>query len=196
MLKWRIGSVEWGISLLFPAAIVAMLSLGDARFTMQCLLASLLHEGGHFLAMLLLGDRPSRVVLGVFGARVERRRAAAVGYGVQAIVSLSGPLANLLCAMILYRRLGHAEVVLIHALLGTFHLLPVAGLDGGEAVHALLCRRFSPHTAHTVSLALSVVVLLPLSVLGFWLLLQTRYNASLLILTIYLIILLIFKEND
>ena len=182
--------------MLFPATVLVMLTLGDARFTLLCLLASLLHESGHFIAMWALGDPPARVIFGIFGARVERRRLSAAGYGARAIVSLCGPLANLLCAAVLYPRVGHADAVLIHALLGTFHLLPAAGLDGGEAVKSLLCRRCSPATADRLVTVLSVAVLLPMATAGFFVLLKTGYNASLLILAVYLILLLIFKEND
>ena len=196
MLKWRFGAVEWGVSLLFPAAVLVMLTLGDARFTLLCLLASLIHEGGHFLAMLALRDPPSRVIFGVFGARVERCRTSTAGYGARAIVSLCGPLANLLCAAVLYPCVGHADAVLIHALLGTFHLLPVSGLDGGEAVRSMLCCRYSPSVAARLLTVLSVAVLLPMATLGFLVLLKTGYNASLLVLAVYLIMLLIFKEND
>ena len=44
-------------------------------------------------------------------------------------------------------------------------------------------------------LGVSAMALFPLAVAGFYVLLQTGYNASLLVLAAYLILLLIFKEK-
>lgn len=195
MIRLRLWGVDVHISLWFPAAVIVMLSLGDSGFALQCLLASLLHEGGHFFAMAAVKEHPARLCFGVFGARVERRPDSAVGYGGRALVSLMGPLTNLLCAAVLFLIGGLTEGVLIHLSLGLFNLLPVLSLDGGEAAYSLLCRWLSEARAHTVLLILSAVVLMPLSVLGFFLLLTTGYNFTLLVLAVYLILLLIFKEK-
>ncbi len=195
MLKWRIWDVECQVSLLFPAAVIVMLTFDDTNLTLQCLLASFIHEWGHFFAMAAVGERPARLCMGVFGIRVERSRECRLTYGKMAFVSAAGPLMNGLCGAVLYVTAGLTEGVLIHGALAVFNLLPIAGLDGGEALYSVLCRYFSENKAHTASLVLSAVVLLPLAAVGFYLLLVTGYNFSLLVLCLYLILLLIFKEK-
>lgn len=195
MLEWRVGGIRCRMSLWFPAAIIALLTWDGSTLSVLCLLASFLHECGHFLAMMLAGDRPSRICFGVFGVRVERDRDSAVGYGKRAVVSVSGPLMNLLCGLVLFALVGLTEGALVHFVLAGFNLLPILSLDGGEAVYSLLCRRLPEQTAHGISLILSVLLLLPLAVLGFLLLFATGYNFSLLVLALYLITLLIFKEK-
>ncbi len=195
MIEFYVGHTCCRISMGFPAAVIVMLSLGDTAFALACLLASLLHEGGHFFAMALVHDHPSRLYLGAFGARVERRRDSAVGYGGRALVSLSGPLVNLIAAVLLYATGGLTQSVWIHGVLGCFNLLPVLSLDGGEALYTILCMILSEQRAHTMMLILSAVILMPLAILGFLMLLIGGYNFSLMILAVYLILLLIFKEK-
>ena len=194
MLEWKWWGIHFCISRWFPAAVIAMLTFDETTLAAQCLLASFVHEGGHFLAMAAVGDRPARLCFGVFGMRVERRPDSSLGYGRAALVSVAGPVANLLCCVVLWLW-GSAEAAFIHGVLATFHLLPVLSLDGGEALYSLCCLVSTEHRAHTVMLIVSAVVLFPLSALGFYVLLQTGYNFSLLLLAVYLIALLIFKEK-
>ncbi len=193
MLEWQWRGITLRLSLLFPAAVIAMLSFDTTGMAALCLWAALLHEGGHAAAMLAVGDCPSRVCFGVFGVRVERSTRP-LGYGRCAAVSLAGPLVNAVCCGLLWRW-GQPQAALIHGVLAGFHLLPVSALDGGEAVYALLCLKMEEQRAHRVLLWASAMVLLPLSAAGFYLLLQTGYNFSLLLLAGYLILLLIFKEK-
>ena len=58
MLEWRWGGVRYRISLLFPALITALLLCQLNGLTVSCLLASIIHEGGHLLAMLAMGIPP------------------------------------------------------------------------------------------------------------------------------------------
>ncbi|MFR7484548.1 MAG: hypothetical protein ACLUVP_04510 [Acutalibacter sp.] len=75
------------------------------------------------------------------------------------------------------------------------HSLPIEPLDGGMALHSLLCARMKASTAARVSTALSAACLLPLAVLGFAILLRTRYNFTLLAMSLYLMLYLVFKRD-
>ena len=195
MFRCKIADISIEIGLWFPAMAVLMLTLDESALTVHCLLASAIHEGGHFLTMLCCGDRPRRLVFDGFGVRVERETGNRLSYTAAAAVSLSGPFTNLLCAAMLCIFGGLTEGVLVHMIIGGFHLLPISSLDGGEALYSLLCCRMTEEKAHRVLLWLSIMVLLPLSAVGFFLLFDTGYNISLLVLTVYLILLLIFKEK-
>ena len=67
-----------------------------------------------------------------------------------------------------------------NALLGALQSLPIGPLDGGQALAALLCSKLGPRRAERVSTALSVLTLFPLAALGFWALLRSQYNFTLL----------------
>ena len=193
MLEWRWGGITFRLSLWFPASIIVMLSLDRSGLTALCLLASIAHETGHFLTMLLFQDAPSCITLGCFGMRVERRPTQRLSYPALCAVSLSGPLVNALCCALLWHTAQNAA--LIHGVLAVFHLLPVMSLDGGEAIYAVLCCRLSEECADRVLLICSVVVLYPLTALGFWLLLASGYNFTLLAVSIYLLLRMFLREG-
>lgn len=190
MLEGVLCGVRLRLSLLFPASVIVMLSLDGSGLAALCLLAALIHEGGHAVAMCLYRDAPSCITLGIFGMRVERRRGSACGYPARCVISLAGPLANAACALLLT-----GDAALVHGVLAAFHLLPVTSLDGGEALYALLCSWMSEAGADRVLLLCSAALLFPLAVLGFYLLLRGNGNFSLLLLSIYLILRMFLREG-
>lgn len=194
MLEWSVWGVQCRLSLCFPAAVIAMLTFDTAGLVLPCLLASFIHECGHFLMMLAVKDKPARIHVGLFGVRVERRSDCRVSYIAAAVVSLGGPLMNILC-FFLFWKCGDWQTALVHVTLGGFNLLPVYSLDGGEALYSVLCRWVSEQTAERVGLGLSVITVFPLTVLGVWLFLNADYNFTLLFLCGYLILLLFLKEK-
>ena len=81
MLELRIRGVDFRLSLLFPAAIVVLLSLDSSGLPLWCVAASAMHEAGHFLALYALGSRPAAISVGIFGVRVEQAPTSRLGYG-------------------------------------------------------------------------------------------------------------------
>ena len=73
--------------------------------------------------------------------------------------------------------------------------MPVAALDGGQVLLLLLSCRFAPVTAERILTVISVICLLPMACLGFYLLLLTRYNFTLLLAALYLIALLLLRQK-
>ncbi len=195
MIEFSVGRIPIRMGFWFPVMILVMLWWGDEAFTLQCLAASFLHECGHFAMMLSVHDVPERICFGVFGVRVERRQENFTGYAAQAAVSFAGPFANLFCALLLYALHGGGNGVWVHLALGLFNLLPIEGLDGGEGAYRLCCLFLREDRARWIVRWSSAAVLLPLTALGFTLLLASGGNISLVILSFYLIFLLIFKEK-
>lgn len=106
--------------------------------------AVVIHEGGHWLALRMLGAAPRRLQAGVLGLVMEldSRR---LSYGGELAAVLAGPCANILCACLLtavhptWDTAVGAQVVL-----GGFNLLPVRPLDGGRALYLLGSWLFGP----------------------------------------------------
>ena len=78
--------------------------------------------------------------------------------------------------------------------LAVFNLLPVGTLDGGQAVLMLLCQRLETDKAIKAADILSAIIIVPLGILGFLVLLRSRYNFSLLLTAVYLMGVLLLKE--
>lgn len=194
MLEFSCAGVRVRVSMLFPAMTIVLLTFEESAFVLSCLLASLLHEAGHALAMLTVRDRPSRVTVGIFGVRIERSSERLLPYRAACLVSLGGPLMNAVCATVLYL-LGLPIGATVHAVLALFNLLPITSLDGGEALYALLCTHLPEERAERILRRLSVATVFPLAVIGFCTLFASGYNVTLLVLCGYLIILLLLKEK-
>ena len=193
MLEWRIGGVRCRLSLLFPALITALLLWQPDGLAVSCLLASLIHEGGHLAAMLAVGVPPHRCTLGAFGMRIDLRNTL-VGYGSHIAISLAGPLANGVAAVVLFL-LRSPQAAMVHLLLAGVNLLPAAALDGGELLYYGLCLLGMEHLADSLLRFTSALVLLPLAAVSIWLFIENR-NPTLLIVSGYLVTLIIFSEKN
>ena len=193
MLEWCWAGVRFRLSLWFPASVIVMLSLDDSGMAAACLVASIAHETGHFMAMLLLRDTPSCITLDFFGMRVERCPTQRLGYTALSAVSLAGPLVNVLGSLLLWHTAPSAAT--IHGVLAVFHLLPIMSLDGGEALYAVLCRRFSEERAEHAIRICSAIVLCPLTALSIYVFFEGGYNFTLLVVSGYLILRMFLREG-
>lgn len=193
MLEFAVCGVRCRLSLLFPALLTVLLLCQPNGPAVACILASLIHEGGHLLAMVLAGVPPEDCTLGACGARI-RVRACEVGYIQNILISLAGPLANVLSAGVL---LGCHRLVpaVAHFTLAAVNLLPSAALDGGQILRCGLCLLGMERLADRVVQAFSAVALLVLATIGFYLLLQGLGNVSLLLVCGYLAALTFFSDK-
>lgn len=175
---------------------VAFACLFMGEHTPALLLAMSLHEGGHLLAMAAFGAAPRQITLSALGCRMVLPESASLTGRQGAVTSLAGPGINLLLFLfcLLIRRPG-TPFALACLTLGLLHLLPVEPLDGGLALHSLLETRFSPLQANRLCRWISAVFLLPFWVLGFLILLRTRYNYTLLALAMYLMLYLLLGRD-
>ena len=195
MIEWCIAGCRVRLSCLFFATAALLLTVDQSGVAAAGLAASLLHETGHLVTMLFLGCHPSAVCLGVFGMRVEYPQSIRVSYLRSAVISLAGPAVNLLMAGLLFHK-GATMHACVQLTLGSFNLLPIEALDGGQALRCLLLRRIRPERAGRMVTVSSVVCLAAVALTGLLVLLSTRYNFTLLLFALYLTFLLIFKKKD
>ena len=111
------------MGLLFPLRTLAGL-----------LLAALIHELGHILALRLCGGRIWRIRLRIGGARIE---AAPLSSGRELICILAGPAAGAMTVLAWER---FPELAVAGLLQTLFNLLPLSNLDGGRAVRNICCK--------------------------------------------------------
>lgn len=192
MLEWRLGGIRCRVSLLFPALVTALLLWQPDGLAVSCLLASLIHEGGHLLAMLALGVPPQNCTLGAFGMRMDLENPL-VDYRKSLLISIAGPLANGLAAAVLLM-LESADTAMVHLVLAGLNLLPAAALDGGEILRCGLCLLGMEPLVKWVLRFSSALVLLPLAAVSFWLCFQ-GHNPTLLIVSGYLVALIFFSDK-
>ena len=193
MLEWRVCGIRCRLSLLFPALITVLLLIRPDGLAVSCLIASLVHEGGHLSAMLAVGVPPQKCTLGAFGVRIEWGNTL-IGYGQHILVSFAGPLANGLAAAVLFL-LHSPETAAVHMALAVLNLLPAAALDGGELLRYGMCLLGMEELADMALRFASALVLLPLSAVSLWLFIGNK-NPTLLLVSAYLTVLLFFSEKN
>ncbi len=194
MFETRLFGVRCRLSLLFPALLTALLLWQPDGLAVSCVIASAMHEGGHLLAMLLLGYPPTDCTLGAFGMRIRLGRRLP-GYRQNMLISLAGPGVNMLSAGVLFL-LDSPRTAAVHLTLAGLNLLPASALDGGELLRCGLCLLgFEPLAVPVLRLT-SALVLLPLAAGSFWLFLQGFGNGTLLIVSGYLVLLVFFSNKN
>lgn len=181
------------LSLLFPAVVTVLLLQQPDGLTLPCLLASLMHECGHLLAMLALGIPPEDCTLGAFGARI-RLGGRLAGYGRSLLVALAGPLTNVLAAGILLTAARPATAA-VHLILALFNLLPAAALDGGEILCSCLGLLGLESLSGWLLRFTSALVLLPLAAVSIWMYISGTGNLTLPVVSAYLTGLVFFSEK-
>ena len=117
----------------FPV-LALMLLLFPLRFLVGVLLAALIHELGHLLALKIAGGRVLSIRLRSFGARIE---AAPMSPGRTALCALAGPAAG---ALTIFAWKTFPELALAGLVQTVFNLLPVYPLDGGRALRNICCK--------------------------------------------------------
>ncbi|MBP3486352.1 MAG: peptidase M50 [Oscillospiraceae bacterium] len=103
------------------------------RLTVLVLGAAAVHELGHWSVLKALGARVLGLRISALGAvlAVDSR---GLSYGKELAVTLAGPAANLLSAVVLAGA-GMETAAGVHIVLSAFNLLPIRPLDGGRALH-------------------------------------------------------------
>lgn len=159
-------------------------------------LAVALHESAHLVVLFLFQAPPRSVQLSALGCRVILNSEHRIPYRKNVLVSLAGPFVNLFSWGILALFSQGTHIFAMASLaLGVFHCLPIEPLDGGLALRSLLSGVMDERKAGKVTFFLSISLLFPLSVLGFFILLHTRYNFSLLLMSLYLMLYLVLKRD-
>lgn len=189
-MKLRIGKIDFFIGYEAAAAMTAVLLLDRENRIVCCFLAAILHELGHVLMMLLCGVRVRTVKLRLFDILIEADKAPTLRADI--MITLGGVTANFLFALLLCP--FSLKMGLPHLALGVFNILPVISLDGGHLLSILLAKRLSPRRVDIVLHITTFIILLPLMTAGIYMLFQSGYNYSLLLISLYLIAVLFLKK--
>ena len=170
-------ALVWALPLLLFAAPAEILALASA---------TLLHEGGHLLAFLLLGEPPPRPSAVLAGMTLSPARP--LPYRHELIIAAAGPLSNLLFALpLLSLGTGTATLTLggVHLLTALVNLLPLWGCDGSRILFSLLALLLPLRIAEGIASALSLFAFfLLLFSLLFLLLLEGGGGVLLLLLSL------------
>ncbi len=187
------SGVEVTVSPLFFCLFATLLLYEPKGTAAGCLAASLLHECGHLAVMLSRRTLPRRIAVGIFGMRIEKGEELHLSFSDEFLIAAGGPAVNLLCGALCWY-FDRYTAVAVHLVIGALNMLPIYPLDGGVMLQCVLYRLLPRERADTVLRILSLCVVFPLGVVGFFVLIRSGYNLSLLAVDAYLILLLLFKR--
>ncbi len=177
----------------FFALTVALIGIFDKTGSVfLCILTGLLHETGHLTVLLLSNEKPREICLSPFGMRIERRSENTLSFKREILCAFAGPLVNLILFFIFFGTYFSK----INLAIALFNLLPCEPLDGGKILENFLRIRMSFEKAEKIILIISCITVFPISVLGFIILFQSKYNFSLLFISFYIIFFIAVKKKS
>ncbi|MDF2633007.1 MAG: peptidase [Caproiciproducens sp.] len=196
-MSFTIKNCRITVDFLFVAMLTVLL-LGDKSGVAQVgILAAALHETGHLAVMHAFKVKPSKIKFTPFGIDIIKSCCINRSYKRDVLISLAGSGANIAAALVFYL-FSHSAIhpfIIANLVLATFNLLPIEPLDGGQALYSMLCLKLNADRAAKMVSISSFAVLTPLAILGFLILFHSPGNYYLLIVCIYLISLLLFKNG-
>ena len=202
-MQFRLCGVQVRVGFLFAFLLCCLLTVVEDRFVRMTVLFSLLHECGHLACDFAFGCKPRAVRFGLFGMTIVRKEDTRLSYRQEICSALAGPAVNLLlfwlllAGCILLRRDGLLTAAAVNFCIFVFNAMPVFSLDGGRALEAFLCARVEEAPKRiAIEKAVSLCCIILLMGFGFFVLLQSGGNFTLLLLCGYLIVTLFCKCGE
>lgn len=199
-MKLKINKTEITISytLICFAAVCTIMNI-FTEFVM-CLTAVVVHEAGHLAAMRFFSIFPDKIKISLFEITISDKCRYLNTTLKNVIIIFSGPFANFICFIMIYLlyllcNIMRPELAYVNLFTGLFNMLPVLSLDGGQLLYTLLLRKTDECNSIRIVNILTFLFIFPLSAMGFVMLFQSPHNFSLLFVSLYLILALIFKKD-
>ncbi len=160
-----------------------LIYLDGTCFFVQMLVACILHEGGHCIAVRAVGSRVSALHLTAVGAEMKLDPGMQLSYVQDALLAFMGPVVNLAAALVA-ARVGANLFAGLNLSLGLFNLLPIRPLDGGRILTDLVSV-LNLNAAEKIHSAFSVFISGAMLGLG-WAAWRRGGNLSLLCVSVWL----------
>lgn len=161
--------------------------VGEIKSLAILYLAVLLHEGGHFIACVALGEKVLKLRFMPYGANLCIENVVNPVYSM--IISAAGPLISLLLVCFFGgftsagMRVFKASNIAVFAL----NVFPALPLDGGVFLKSIFTYRAGYIKAHRRAMELTRITAVFLSFFGVIFLLLSKYNISLLVISAFLV---------
>ena len=193
--RWTVLKFE---GILFLLVILSNILISGSFYPIFYALASLLHEGGHILALRLYGHKVKNIKFVGFGIRIDK--SCMLSYKQEIAVSLAGPLINtFLFALfgMLYAALGSRlllEICLANGGYAFLNLFPLPPLDGYKVLKDMAFTVLQERFASDLIKSVNIVVVLML-ILIFIIFVRSKYNNFSLYLVIIVLLINTLAER-
>ena len=175
-------------NIFFFAAVMTLLLIYDEQnVVLYSFLASAAHEAGHILVMAGYGRTPKVIEFKAFGFHIESS-AVNFKYSEDIVVSLAGVAVNFIIFTVLRCFSPYSLAAYVNLCIAAVNLLPVYPMDGYRVMYFMLCKRHDEAVAAKISNVVSIIVLVPVSVMAVYIFIRNGHNMSPLILAMYLFV--------
>ncbi len=195
-MKFKFGRVSIDLSPLFFIFCALLIFFDKTGLMSLSILSSLIHEISHIITMNLVKCPPRNIIIKPYGLEIVG--GVCDSYLSSCLISLSGPVANIIFALLsgflfgAFKEYNLLVFAVINTAIAGLNLLPVKGLDGGDVWGLIITRKFGSEKGARIFLIVSFSVALLVATLGVFFIILTD-NPTLILLSIYLIALNIFK---
>lgn len=190
-MRLRIKKFE--LSITYPAlCLFSCLIIIDYSY-FYCILSVIIHESAHIIAMIILSTGIACISISVFDIKIIESSRHRLGLYNDMIITSAGPLSNIIVFILFF--CANNEFALVNLFIGLFNALPAASLDGGQLIYLILSKRFSRKKSSLIVDIITITVSIPIFIIGFFVLLQSKYNFSLLFISLYLLLSVFFKKD-
>ena len=199
-MQFKIKNTKVTISFTFFALIIILISLNKTEFLYESIIFAIAHEIGHIISLNFFGVNIDEFKISLFGGNIKILNNNKIKYFQSAIISLSGPLVNLIfCALFyIFNQFYNFEftynIFVINLVLATFNLLPFYNFDGGKILTSILSIFFNEKSVNNILTITSIVVLIPFSYLAIHIFILDYKNFYLLVASVLMLLTIIFKK--
>lgn len=188
-MKLNLGETSLKINVSFAAAVTLTLILDESGICAVALLCCIIHEAGHLICLLALGEKPKKIELSFYGIKLERAALPCIKSIDEIAVYASGPAANfVLSALLFIAAVGLPNLktaAVISLCVGIFNLIPCRPLDGGNILFAVLCGIMKEEKAEKACRLTLICLMIPMTAAGLALAAKSG-NFTLIAVAVYL----------
>lgn len=183
------------ISVSFPAvALIALIVITNSYTAyLLCLTAVIIHELGHLTLMIILGLKPEGLEIRLFNIIIVLNNRYNVPVIKDILITIAGPLFNLIIFAVFIPFLKNFAYINLY--IGLFNLLPASNLDGGQLLFLLLNRKYRYDKSVLISDIITIITAVLIFFFGILVLLQSRYNFSLLFIGLYIFLSVFIRKE-
>ncbi|NLP25843.1 MAG: hypothetical protein GX365_00625 [Clostridiales bacterium] len=190
MIEFYIRKVKFNIEFGFLAVVALLCILDDGRYLLYGVWACIIHEVGHIVPMLLLGEKVKKVKFHAFGVNISPQNNTIRPLYQDVFIILGGAIINIILGLIVYfSDIGTNAYIFasMNIILGLFNLLPYTSFDGGTLI-LTVAEYFNGDTVEIKKILRIVNCILSIALIGF--LITNHINNITLVITISYLILI------
>lgn len=190
-LTFYLKSCKVSINFYFFASAVIMSMFDRSGMMLGGMLSALLHESGHLAAMMIIPcQHPKEISITPFGLKIQNNSMAEFARG-RVVVLAAGSAVNFILAACLIK--FFPQLASMNFVLGAMNLLPVESFDGGGILKRILSAFMGEKPVDITVTVVSLIILFAMAFVGVYILFRTRYNFTLLGMSLWLLITVIIR---